>query len=111
MAYCDHDNVRAICDTDVTNDEIDDLIDECDDLLDEMVDMGSVSANIRRALSSTYVALRCMLKDPSSEALGEWRGDRTYSLEKLNKEFDRMLMVASGGGAFKYGYADLRWPT
>lgn len=107
MAYCTNANVRGICDTDVTNAEIDDLIDECDDLLDLMVNMGAVTANVRRALSSTYVAIRCMMKDPSSEALGEYRGDRTYSLTKLNEEFDRMIKIVSGGMSFVYDYAEM----
>lgn len=107
MAYSTSANVRAICDTDVTDAEIDDLIDECDDLLDLMLNMGGLSAPIRRALSSTYTALRCMMKDPSSEALGEYRGDRTYSLQKLNEEFNRMIRVASGGMSLVYDYAEM----
>ena len=108
MSYCTNANVRAICDTDVTNAEIDILILECDDLLDLMLNMGAVTANVRRALSSTYVAIRCMLKDPSAEAMGEWRGDRTYSLKKLNEEFDRMQKAVDGGYSFRYDYADMR---
>lgn len=110
MAYSTNANVRAICDTDITNAEIDDLIDECDDLLDLMLDMAPLTANIRRALSSTYTAIRCMLKDPNSQALGEYREDREYALKKLNEELERMIMAAGGGMAFRYGYADLRWP-
>ena len=108
MAYCTNANVRAIIDTDITNAEIDDLIDECDDLLDLMINMGGLSANVRRALSSTYTAIRCFLKDGNATALGEYREDRTYSLKKLNAEFDRMLMIASGGMSFVYDYAEMR---
>jgi len=107
MAYSTSANVRAICDTDVTDAEIDDLIDECDDLLDLMVDMGSLSANVRRALSSTYTAIRCMLKDPSSMGLGELRYDRDYALQKLNEEFDRMVKMAGGGMSLVYDYAEM----
>ena len=92
MAYSTNANVRAICDTDITNAEIDDLIDECDDLLDLMVDMGSVSVNIRRALSSTFTAIRCMLKDPSAQALGEYREDPSDSRPWLNENTPRQYL-------------------
>lgn len=108
MAYCTNAHVRAICDTDITNAEIDDLIDECDDLLDLMVDMGSVSANVRRALSRTFTAIRCMLKDPNAQALGDYREDRVYALQKLNKELEWMIATAGGGMAFVYDYAEMR---
>jgi hypothetical protein len=102
MAYCTNAHVRAICDTDITDGEIDDLIDECDDLLDLELDMSSFTTNVRRALSRTYTAIRCFLKDPSSEGLGEYRGDRTYALQKLNEEFEKMKKLSGGGIAMKY---------
>ena len=111
MAYCTNADVRAICETDITDAEIDTLIDETDDILDEMLDMASLSANFRRRLSRTYTALTCFLKDPESERLGEQQYSREYQLKKLNEEFDRLVTVAGGGMAFKYGYANLRWPT
>ena len=39
MAYCTSANVRAICETDITDVEIDILISESDDILDMMLDM------------------------------------------------------------------------
>ena len=106
MAYCTHDDVRAICETDITDAEIDDLIDESDDLLDLWLNMGGLSANIRRALSRTYTAIRCFLKDPTAERLGEQQYDRQYQLQKLNEEFDRMIRAAGGGFSFVYDYAE-----
>ena len=108
MAYCTSAHVKAICDTDITDAEIDDLIDETDDYLDLLLDMTSLTTEMKRILSRTYTAIRCFLKDPNSEALGEYRGDRTYALQKLNQEFEDMTKAAAGGYAFKYGYADLR---
>lgn len=107
MAYCTSADVFAIVETDVTAAEVDDLIDECDDLLDLMLDMGSLSANIRRALSRTYTAIRVFLKDPNAERLGEQQYDRDYQLKKLNEEFDRMVRVSGGGMSFTYGYAEM----
>jgi len=108
--YCTNAHVRAICDTDITNAEIDDLIDECDDLLALEISMSSLSIPVARALSRTWTAIRCFLKDPSSEGLGEYRGDRTYALQKLNEEFNRMKKRARGGIATQYHSESLpRW--
>ena len=92
--------------TDITDVEIDVLISESDDILDMMLDMGSLSANVRRRLSSLYTALACFLKDPNSERLGEQQYDRQYQLQKLNEEFDRLVRIAGGGFAFVYDYAE-----
>ena len=108
--YCTNAHVLAICDTDLTPAEIDDLIDECDDLLDLEIDMSSQTVPVARALSRTWVAIRCFLKDPTSEALGEYRGDRTYALQKLNEEFTMMKKKAKGGIAMQYHSESLpRW--
>jgi len=107
MAYCVNSDVRAICETDITDSEIDDLIDECDDLLDLLIDMAPLTANVRRALSRTYTAIRCFLKDPNAESLGEQRYDREYALQKLNEELNRMIKAAGGGIGFRYSYEDV----
>ncbi len=52
-----------------------------------------------------------MLKDPNSMALGEYREDREFALKKLNLMLDEMLSDAEGGIAFRYDYADVRWPS
>lgn len=104
MAYSTYSQVRAICDTDVTNAEITGLIVEVDAMMDLKLDTASLNANVLSAISRTWTAIRCMLKDPESQALGEYRGDRSYSLEKLNKMLDEMIKIADGGIAFSYGY-------
>ncbi len=110
MAYVTASQVRAIVDTDVTDDEITELIEEVDALMDLKLDTGSLGVFVLRAISRTWTAIRCMLKDPNSEALGEWRGEREFALKKLNAMLDEMIGDASGGIAFRYGFADLRWP-
>ena len=110
MAYCTAAQVKAIVDTDMSDATVSELIDECDDILDLMLDMGSMSANVRRALSRTYTAIRVMLKDPESMGLGELRYDRRYALEKLNEEFNRMKKRAGGAIAMQYHSESLpRW--
>lgn len=107
MAYCVHGDVRAICDTDITDAEIDTLIDESDDILDLMLNMGGLSVNVRRRLSRVYTALTCFMKDPDAMSLGELRYDRAATLKKLNEEFDRLVRIAGGGMSFVYDYAEM----
>jgi hypothetical protein len=110
MAYCTNTQVRAIVDTDISDAEITELIAESDEWLDVKLDTGSLSATYLRMLSRTLTAVRCMLKDPNSQALGEYREDREYALKKLNAMLDEMMSDAEGGIAFRYSYADLRFP-
>ena len=113
MAYCNEGDVRARCDTDVTTLEMPNLIAEASAWLDLKVgaaDMAALTASMRRLLAATLTAIICMLKDPNAQALGEYREDREAALKKLNTMLDEMISDAGGGIAFKYGYADLRWP-
>ena len=110
MVYCTSAQVRAIVDTDITDTEITELIEETDAWMDLKLDTGSLPTIFLRIVSRTWTAVRCMLKDPNSQALGEYREDREYAMEKLNKLVDEMIADAGGGIAFRYGYADSRWP-
>ena len=109
IPYCTQAQVRAICDTDIEDDEITTLIEEIDAIMDLRLDTGSLGTHVNRLISRLWTAYRCMLKDPNAEALGEWSGDRAVSLQLMKDELDGYIMSASGGIAFKYGYADLRW--
>jgi len=107
MAYCSAAQVRAICDTDVTDAELGELTIEISALMDMKLDTASLNVNVRRLICRTWTAVTCMLKDPSTEALGEYRGSREYALEKLNKHLADMIKVASGGVAFSYSYEEV----
>ena len=107
--YCTALQVRAICDTDITDPEITELIEETDAFMDFTMDTGSMPVFVLRLISRTMTAIRAMLKDPSARSLGDYEEDRAAALKKLNEELDWYIMGASGGGAFRYGYADLRW--
>ena len=110
MPYCTEGHVRAICDTDMTDAEITELIEGIDAFMDLRLDTGSLGPTVNRLISRTWTAYRCMLKDPNASALGEWSENRTEALKQLKDELDSYIMSASGGITFKYGYADLRWP-
>lgn len=97
----------AIVDTDMTSAEITDLIEETDALMDMKLSTGSINATVLRAISRTWTAIRCMLKDPESMSLGELRYDRSYTLEKLNKELNSLIKIADGGISFSYSYETL----
>jgi len=111
VVYSTSAQVRAIVDTDITDSEITELIEETDAWMDLKLDTGSLNTTMLRLISRTWTALRCMLKDPNSQALGEYREDREFALKKLNSMVDEMLSDAEGGIAFRYDYADVRWPA
>jgi hypothetical protein len=110
VAYVTNAQVRAIVDTDITDAEITELIEESDEWLDVKLDTGSLSATYLRMLSRTLTAVRCMLKDPNAQSLGEYSEDRAAALKKLNSMLDEMMSDAEGGIAFRYDFAESRWP-
>ena len=107
MVYCTVDQVRAICDTDVTDGEIDELIDESSAWMDLKLTTSGINALVLRMICRTHVAIRCMLKDPNASSLGEHSEDREAALLKLNAFLDEMVKDAgnAGGGiGMSYGY-------
>jgi hypothetical protein len=103
-------DVRARCDTDVTDAEITAMIAEASAWLDLKVGAGTMTgltAPMRRLLAATLTAIMCMLKDPNSQRLGEYAEDRDAALKKLNDMLDEMLKDAGGGIGFRYGYEQL----
>jgi len=111
MVYSVFGDVRIRVDTDIIDADITTLIEEVDAWLDLQLDMGNLTVPMQRMLSATRTAIMCMLKDPNSRGLGDYSEDRGIALKKLNDELELMIMSASGGMAFRYGYADLWWPT
>jgi len=111
MVYCTAAQVMATVDTDMTAPEITELIEESDAYMDTILDTGSINVHVLRMISRVMTVIKIMLKDPSASSLGDYSMNRQYTLEKLNKELETMLTRVGGGMAFKYGYADLRWPT
>jgi len=111
VVYSTEDQVRAICDTDITDDEITELIEETDAMMDRTLDTAALGAIMCRLISRTWTAYRCMLKDPDAQALGEYSHDRGEALKALKEELDGYMLVGGDGMMFKYGYADLRWPV
>jgi len=103
-------DVRSIVDTDITDAEITNIITWSDARIKLKIDTGTTPSNLTagewaaflEGLSATYSAYRCMLKDPSSEALGEWRGDRGDALKLMKEEIDDMLKSGGGGIAMQY---------
>ena len=102
MAYCTAAQVQAIVVTDIPTADITELIEETDAWLDIKLDTGSLNANFLRMLSRTITAVRCMLRDPQSQALGEYREDREYALQKLNAMIEEWMRDADGMGGISY---------
>jgi len=109
--YCTAAQVLAIVDSDMSVAEVTELIEETDAFMDHTMDTGSFPVFVLRMISRTMCGIRVMLKDPNSRSLGDYSEDRAAALKKLNEELQWYVMAAGGGMVFKYGYADLRWPT
>jgi len=91
--------------------EITGIIAEVDAFMDHTMDTGSMPALVLQMISRTISTIRCLLKDPSASSLGDYNMDRAAALKKLNEELEWYVTSAHGGMAFRYGYADLWWPT
>ncbi len=100
MAYATTNDVLAIVDTDMTAAEVSDLIDRTDIRINMSVDEGSLNALFLEDLSTTWTALRVMLKDPNARGIGGYSDDRGISLKMLRDEINDMLDLAGGGIAF-----------
>lgn len=97
MPYSVVADVRSICDTDIEDAEITNIITWVDAMIDLKIDSGAMGAVFLEALSATWAAYRCMLKDPNARALGEYSENRAESLKQLRDERDFMLSMADGG--------------
>jgi len=107
MSYCDYEDVRAICDTDMTDPEITDLITGIQAIQDLVLDNGGPNATVRKEICRLWVAIRCFEKDPNSASLGEWREDRSVMITELKKDLKDMIRRAYGGVGMRYAYVQL----
>ena len=99
MSYCTVADVRAICDTDISDAEITNLITRTDARIAMKIDVGSVTAAFLSDLSSSWTSYRCFLKDPNARSLGEYSERRETAMKMLKDEIDEMLAMAGGGVA------------
>ena len=100
MAYCTFAQVRAICDTDVTDGEITELITETDAYIDTILNTGLLSATMRQMLSRLYTAWVCMRKDPNARSLGEYSERREITMKMMKDEFNALVATFGGGISF-----------
>lgn len=90
-------DVRSIVDTNLTDAQITNIITWVDAVIDMKVDVGSLTAVYLENLSSTYAALRVMMKDPNARSLGEYSERRDVTLKMLKDEVDSLIKTANGG--------------
>ena len=107
MAYCTVDQVRAIVDSDMSDDEILGLIAEVDAEMDLTLPTGSLSLIILQMISRRKTALDVFLKDPNSTGAGEYREDRGKTLEMLRQRIEKLEIAIDGGITFVVGYESL----
>jgi hypothetical protein len=99
LAYSTVLDVTAIVDTDMTDPEITKLINRTDARIDLTVGAG-INVLLLEDLSTTWTALRVMLKDPNARGLGEYTERREVTMKMLKDEVDDMLELADGGISF-----------
>lgn len=118
MSFCTAAQVLSIVDSDMSSAEVTELIARTDARIKLKIDTTSTPSNLTAAewadfledLSATWTGLRVMLKDPTSEGLGEWRGDRSDTIKMLREEISDMLKAGGGGIAMAYHSESLpRW--
>lgn len=80
--------------------EIGDLIDRTDARIDMSIDSGAMPVLFLEDLSTTWTALRVMLKDPNARGLGGYSERREITLKMLKDEVTEMMSLASGGMSF-----------
>ena len=100
MAYSTFTDVKAIVDTDMADAEVTKLINRTDIRINMSVNEGSLNALFLEDLSTTWTALRVMLKDPDARGLGEYSERRAVTMRMLKAEIEDMLDLAGGGIAF-----------
>ena len=91
MSYSLPADVRAICETDMTDPEIQDLIDRTDVRIQGKINVGTTPALFLEDLSATWTALRVMLKDANAHSLGEYSERRDVAMRMLREEVDDMI--------------------
>ena len=72
--------------------------------MDVKLATGGMNVFLLRLISRTWTAVRCMLKDPDAQKIGEYSEDRAFALKKLNAMLDEMIQDAGGGIGFRYSY-------
>lgn len=101
MSYSTANDVTAIVDTDMTDPEIVVLINRTDVRINMSVNEGSLNALFLEDLSTTWTALRVMIKDPSARGIGSYNERRDVTMRMLRDEIKDMISLADGGISFK----------
>lgn len=95
--------VRALVDTKLEDDVIDELIEETEELMALKVSVGATAVKILRAIARTWTAHRIMQRDPTSTRIGEFSEDRKASMDAMKVEYDDMIKIGGGGITFSVG--------
>ena len=114
MSFSTFSDVRSICDTDLSDSEIVNVISWCDSMIKLKINTASPPSGFGlsgaewsaflEGLSATWSCYRVMLKDPEAMGLGELNYERPVVLELLKKEIDDMLKMGDGGVSTSFRY-------
>ena len=108
MAYCTAADVRAIINTNLTDDQVTSIIETSDAEIDKRLGAQSSSDKLVKKLSMLLTAHTIKTRQPKSQAIGEYREDAGDVLEVWEREIERIYRLYKGVSVkgSEYGHID-----
>jgi len=110
MSFCTYQDVRSVCDTDISDASITNIITWVDAQIKLKIDTTSTPSALTagewaaflEGLSAMWSSYTCYKKDPDAERLGEYQGSRATILKLARDDIQAMLKMGGGGIAMQY---------
>jgi len=120
MAFSTYSDVRSVCDTNLSDAAITNVITWVDAMIKLKINTASPPsgsglsaaewAAFLEGLSAMWAAYTCYKKDPDAERLGEYQGSKAVVLRLAREDILSMLKMGGGGIAMQYHSESLpRW--
>lgn len=110
MSYCNASQIRGITDTDLSDPELDELAAEVSALMRLRLSTGAIDPSILTGICKVWSSLKCYLKDPTTEGMGEYSASKDKQMEMLRAELRDLIRIAGGGVSLRYESEQLpRW--
>jgi len=93
VAYCTASDVRAIINTNLTDEQITSIIETSDAEIDRLIGAQDVSDKLVKKLSMLLSAYTIKTRQPKSQAIGEYREDAGDILEVWEREINRIYRL------------------
>ena len=96
MAYCITADVRAIINTNLTDEQITSIIETSDAEIDKRIGAQDPSDKLVKKLSMLLTAHTIKTRQPRSQAIGEYREDAGDVLEVWGREIEQIYRLYKG---------------